>query len=144
MKRKTKIEYYLDIAKAVSERSTCIRRKYGAVIVKNDEIIATGYNGSPRGSINCCDINKCQRSKIPKGFGYESCFGIHAEMNCIISAARRDILGGDLYLYCYDIENGYEVLDPEPCGICKKMIQNAGIKAVYNRKGEYKNDKESG
>lgn len=137
MKRPTKLEYYVNIAKVVSTRSTCLRRRYGAVIVKNDEIIATGYNGSPRGEINCCDINKCQRENIPQWQGYEKCCAVHAEMNAIISAARKDVLGGQLYLYGFDIERNEEIDNPTPCEICKKLILNAGLE-VYNKNGKYK------
>lgn len=120
--------YYLDIARAVSRRSTCLRRQYGAVIVSNDEIIATGYNGSPRGEINCCDTGICHRVGHTHNDGdYGSCSSVHAEMNAIISAARRDIIGSTLYLAGF--ENGKEIV-VEPCPICKRMIKNAGIKEV--------------
>ena len=98
--RTSKQNYYLDIADAVLERSTCLRRKYGAIIVRNDEIISTGYNGAPRGRRNCSDIGTCTREtlRIPSGERYELCRSVHAEANAIISAARQDMIGASLYL----------------------------------------------
>ena len=143
-KRRDKINYYLDIAETVSIRSTCIRRKYGAVIVKDDEIVSTGYNGSPRGEINCCDIGYCQREKdnIPHGSNYELCKSVHAEQNAIISASRKEMIGSTLYLV--GIENSIDlhkyVKDTKPCDICRRLIKNAGIKQVIVRinKEEYR------
>lgn len=131
--RPSKAEYYLGIAKAVSARSTCLRRQYGAIVVKNDEIISTGYNGSVRGAENCCDCGECWREKhkIPHGEQYEKCVAVHAEANCLISAARKDLIGADLYLY--GEENGVE-LDAKPCEICEKLIRNGGIRAVITSK----------
>ena len=108
-KRRDKINYYLDIAETVSIRSTCLRRKYGAVIVKDDEIVSTGYNGSPRGEINCCDTGYCQREKdnIPHGSNYELCKSVHAEQNAIISASRKEMIGSTLYLV--GIENSIDL-----------------------------------
>lgn len=128
--RMSKNEYYLNIAKAVALRSTCLRRQYGAIIVKNDEIISTGYNGSPRGVENCIDTKVCLRNKynIPSGERYELCTAVHAEMNCIISAARKDMI--DSILYLYGLENGIIILSPLPCSICAKLILNSGIKEV--------------
>lgn len=130
-----KEEYYLGIALAVAKRSTCIRRQYGAVIVKNDEIIATGYNGSPRGTKNCCDTGYCWREEnnIPHGERYEACKSVHAEQNAIISASRKDMIGSTLYLA--GIENG-KVIKAVPCDICCRMIINSGIKEVVVSKGE--------
>jgi len=132
--RKSKIDYYLDIAKSVSERSTCLRRHYGAVIVKNDEIIATGYNGAPRGRDNCSDIGSCLRIKmgIPSGQRYEICRSVHAEMNAIISASRRDMEGAILYLVGVEPDGSY-TKNPEPCSMCKRNIINAGIKTIITR-----------
>ena len=129
--RKSKVEYYLDIAKSVSERSTCLKRHYGAVIVKDDEIIATGYNGAPRGRENCCDIGTCLRIKmgIPSGQRYEICRSVHAEMNAIISASRKDMKGSTLYLVGVE-PNGSYTKNAEPCSMCKRNIINAGIKNV--------------
>lgn len=128
-KRISKKEYYLNIAKAVAQRSTCIRRQYGAVIVKNDEIIATGYNGSARGEENCCDIGTCwrERNNIPHGQQYEKCVAVHAEQNAIISAPRDKLIGSTIYIY--GEENG-KAIEARPCEICHRMIINAGIENV--------------
>ena len=126
--------YYLDIAQTVAERSTCLRRKFGAVIVKNDSIISTGYNGAPRGRKNCCDLGECLREKyeIPSGERYELCRSVHAEANAIIAASREETLGADLYLVCLDKE---ERLTPgtSSCSMCKRLIINAGIRSVFVR-----------
>jgi dCMP deaminase len=100
MERVSKENYYLDIAETVIGRATCLRRCYGAIIVKNDEIISTGYNGAPRGRKNCVDMGRCTRAElnVPQGQRYELCRSVHAEANAIISAARRDMAGGTLYL----------------------------------------------
>ena len=134
--RPNKDEYYLDIAASVAKRSTCLRRRYGAVIVNNDEIIATGYNGSPRGEKNCCDTGECGREAhhIPHGEQYEKCVSVHAEMNAIISAARKDMVGGTLYLMGFDDSN--PIFHAVPCTICRRLIKNAGIKRVVNDYGE--------
>lgn len=130
-------DYYLSVAKAVSLRSTCMIRQYGAVIVKNSEIISTGYNGSPRGETNCCDIGFCKRysknSKSTHNDGnYNQCESVHAEMNAIISASRDDMLGSTLYLY--GSENGNPITS-EPCHVCRRLIKNAGIVNVVGYKG---------
>ena len=129
MKRISKDQYYLNIAKEVSKRSTCLRRHYGAIIVKNDEIIATGYNGAARGESNCCDIyDSCPRSGKPHNSGdYSDCPAVHAEQNAIISASRKDMLGATLYLAGRDVVNNVDLESCEPCPICKRMIKNAGI-----------------
>jgi dCMP deaminase len=130
--RKDKVNYYLDIADTVLIRSTCMRRKYGAIIVLNDEIIATGYNGAPRGRKNCLDIGKCLRVEmdIPSGERYELCRSVHAEANAIISASRRDMIGATLYLAGRDARTN-EVLESSsswsPCSMCRRFIINAGI-----------------
>ena len=136
MKRISKRDYYLSIAAEVSKRSTCLRRQYGAVIVKNDEIVSTGYNGAPRGEDNCCDIGTCwrERNNIPHGEQYEKCVAVHAEQNAIISASRREMLGATLYLAGF--ENGEPIGNAEPCMICRRLIKNAGIETVINMKGE--------
>lgn len=133
--RMPKTLYYLSIAKTVSKRSTCLRRQYGAIIVKNDEIIATGYNGSARGEPNCCDEGVCWREAngIPHGEQYEKCVAVHAEQNAIISAARRDMIGSTMYLYGQ--ENG-KAISATPCEICAKMIKNAGIENVVCAEAE--------
>ena len=121
-------EYYLDIAKAVSKRSTCLRRQYGAVIVKNKEIIATGYNGAPRGCDNCCDIGKCNREGCTHNDGnYGSCRSVHAEMNAIISASRQEMIGSTLYLAGFEDE---KLIHVTPCPICERLIINAGIAKI--------------
>ena len=126
MLRPNKIDYYLGIAREVARRSTCLRRQYGAVIVKNDEIIATGYNGAARGEKNCCDTGVCWREAngIPHGEQYEKCVAVHAEQNAIISASRSEMIGAMMYIY--GMEDGKEI-DASPCLICERMIQNAGI-----------------
>lgn len=129
--RPTKDKYYLGIAQAVSKRSTCLRRQYGAVIVNGDEIIATGYNGSPRGQENCCDVSICHRAGAVHNDGnYGDCASVHAEMNAIISASRKDMIDSTLYLAGY--ENGQEIVNAEPCPICQRSIQNAGIERVIS------------
>jgi dCMP deaminase len=137
--RVDQINYYLDIAETVLKRSTCLKRNYGAVIVKNNEIISTGYNGSPRGITNCSDIKKCSRENCPRGTGYENCISVHAEMNAIISSTRRDMIDSSLFLVGIE-PNGNYVNSPEPCSMCKRIILNAGIKYVYIRinKSQYK------
>lgn len=131
-KRPDKYDYYLGIAKNVASRSTCLRRRYGAIIVKNDEIIATGYNGAARGEANCCDSGMCWREShgIPHGQQYEKCVAVHAEQNAIISASRSEMIGATMYLY--GEENGIEI-EAKPCDICARMIQNAGISKVITR-----------
>ena len=142
MKRIDKINYYLDIAEAVLERSTCIRKAYGAIIVKNDEIIATGYNGAPRGRCNCSELGYCLREKleVPRGERYELCRSVHAEQNAIISAARKDLIDSTLYLVGKELDSGEYVSNSNSCSLCKKMIINAGIKEVIIRdtKNEYR------
>ncbi|MBR3162279.1 MAG: cytidine deaminase [Bacilli bacterium] len=135
MKRIDKNNYYLNIAESVTARGTCIRRNYGAIIVKNDEIISTGYVGAPRGRKNCCDIKYCMREKlnIPKGERYELCRSVHAEQNAIISASRKDMLGSTLYLVGVDYNSKEYVKGANPCSICKRMIINAGIEKVIIR-----------
>ena len=135
MKRIDKTNYYLDIAETVSERGTCLRRHFGAVIVKNDTIISTGYVGAPRGRKNCCDIGECLRKKlsIPSGERYELCRSVHAEANAIIAASREEMLNSTLYLSCIDAETGEMVKDTCACSMCKRLIINAGIETVVVR-----------
>ena len=137
-KRTSKENYYLDIADAVLERSTCLRRKYGAIIVRNDEIISTGYNGAPRGRKNCSDIGRCAREElhIPSGQRYELCRSVHAEANAIISASRRDMIGATLYLVGRDGVTNALLTDAMSCAMCKKMIIKSGIQKVVIRIGE--------
>jgi len=129
MERKDKDNYYLDIAETVLIRSTCRRRRYGAIIVLNDEIIATGYNGAPRGRKNCLDRRVCMRDElgIPSGERYELCRSVHAEANAIISAARRDMIGSTLYLSGRDTKTDELLDDTIPCSMCRRLIINAGI-----------------
>ena len=135
MERKSKINYYLDIAQTVATRATCLRRKFGAIIVRDDVIISTGYNGAPRGRKNCCDLGTCLRTEmnIPRGERYELCRSVHAEANAIISAARDRMLGADLYLCCVDGMSGELVPGTTSCQVCKRLVINAGIQRVIVR-----------
>lgn len=135
MQRRDKQNYYLDIAETVLERGTCLRRNFGAIIVRDDQIISTGYSGSPRGRRNCCDIGVCMREKlsIPRGERYEMCRSVHAEQNAIIAAARRDMIGASLYLVGRDASTGELVEDANACAMCKRLIINAGISTVIIR-----------
>ena len=135
MERIDKTNYYLDIAESVLERGTCIRRNFGAIIVKNYEIISTGYVGAPRGRKNCCDLKYCTREKlkVPRGERYELCRSVHAEQNAIISAERSKMLESTLYLVGKDFKTGEYVEKARPCALCKRMIINAGIKEVIVR-----------
>lgn len=149
MARITKDEYYLGIALAVSKRSTCLKRHYGCVIVKNDIIIATGYNGSPRGEENCCDRGMCKRADAERYSGYENCDSVHAEQNALIAASCERLIGATVYLACEEygldeeksalwdeeIIGFYEDKSPVPCGICMRMLKNAGIARIVNRGG---------
>ena len=130
MSRPDKHQYYLDIAKAVSVRSTCLRRQYGAIIVKDDRIVSTGYNGSAREWTNCCDAGECYRAlhEIPHGQQYEKCEAVHAEANAIINASPEDMKGATLYLVGY--ENDELIVDPVPCEMCSRLIKNARIAKV--------------
>ena len=138
MQRLSKENYYLDIAETVLKRATCLRRVYGAIIVKNDEIISTGYNGAPRGRRNCVDMGYCTREamKIPRGERYELCRSVHAEANAIISAARRDMVGGDIYLVGKDARTGELLSDATSCSMCRRLVINAGLKRIIIRKSK--------
>lgn len=132
--RPNKTDYYLDIAETVSERSTCLKRHYGAVIVKNDQIISTGYNGSVRGLPNCSDCGFCHRENAERGSSYDDVHcSVHAEANAIISVSRLDMLGADLYLSGFDVETGERVDGAAPCNQCMRLIANSGIATVYCR-----------
>ena len=135
MDRVSKINYYLDIAQTVAERSTCLRKKYGAIIVQNDSIVSTGYNGAPRGRVNCSDLNFCMRDKlqIPRVERYEMCRSVHAENNAIINASRSDMLGATLYMACTDAKTGELLAGTTSCAMCKRVVINAGIKTVIVR-----------
>ena len=128
--RPSKEEYYFNIALAVAMRSTCLRRKYGAVIVKDDHIISTGYNGSARGEQNCTDVGLCLREEqnIPHGERYELCQAVHAEANAILNADPADMIGATLYLAGW--ENGMIFPRPVPCAMCARLIRNARIGKV--------------
>lgn len=133
--RRDKCNYYLDIAETVLNRGTCLRRNFGALLVKNDEIIATGYTGSPRGRANCLDIGGCVRESlgIPRGTMYERCRSVHAEANAIISASRKDMIGSTLYLVGKEHSDGTYVAQASSCAMCKRLIINAGIETVVIR-----------
>ena len=138
MGRISKENYYLNIAETVLDRATCLRRVYGAIIVKNDEIISTGYNGAPRGRQNCVDMGFCTREamKIPSGERYELCRSVHAEANAIISAARRDTVGSTLYLVGRDAQTGELLPNATACTMCRRLVINAGIEKVVIRNTE--------
>lgn len=137
-KRRDKINYYLDIAEAISERGTCLRKNFGCIIVKNDEIIATGYTGAPRGRCNCIDIGYCTKKKIFPDLrhgGYDACRSVHAEQNAIISASRKDMIDSTMYLVGIRKDNGMYEDGANSCQMCRKMIINAGIKEIIVRGG---------
>ena len=133
--RRDKHNYYLDIADTVLQRGTCLRRNYGAIIVKNDEIISTGYVGAPRKRMNCIDLGYCLRQKlnIARGQRYELCRSVHSEVNAIISAPRRDMIGAALYLVGREAEDGRYICNADCCTMCKRVIINAGIETVIIR-----------
>ena len=135
MERRDKVNYYLDLADVVSKRGTCLRRRYGAVIVKNDEVISTGYVGAPRGRQNCSDLGYCIRQKlnIPRGERYELCRSVHAEANAIISAEREKMIGSTIYLSGREVDTGEIIRQSNSCSMCKRMIINAGIEKVVIR-----------
>ena len=138
MNRRDKQNYYLDIAQTVLERGTCLRRNVGAIIVKNDVIISTGYAGAPRGRANCTDLGPRRREQlgIPRGQRYEMCRSVHAEANAIIAASREEMLGATLYLAMKDVATGKLVPDASPCNMCRRLIINAGIETVVVRNTE--------
>ncbi len=142
MRRIDKNNYYLDIAETTLERSTCLRKKWGAIIVNNDEIVSTGYNGAPRKRKNCSDLGYCIREdlNIPRGERYEMCRSVHAEQNAIISAARKDMIGGTLYIVGKDNKTSKYVERSMPCSMCKRVIINSGIEKIVIRdtKNEYR------
>lgn len=142
MARRDKINYYLDLAEMVSNRGTCLRRRYGAVIVKNDEVISTGYVGAPRGRKNCIDLGTCVRVQlnIPRGERYELCRSVHAEANAIISAPRDKMIGSSMFLCGLEMDTDEYIRNSSCCSMCKRMVINAGIEKVYIRdsKDEYR------
>jgi len=135
MQRRDKNNYYLDIAESVSQRCTCLRRHYGAVIVRDDEIISTGYVGAPRGRKNCSDLNKCVREerKIARGERFELCRSVHAEANAIISASRKDMIGSSIFLVGIEVSTGSYIENANSCLMCKRLIINSGISKVFIR-----------
>ena len=135
MERRDNINYYLDFAEMVSQRSTCLRRHFGAVLVQNDEVISTGYTGAPRGRKNCSDLNYCVRQKlnVPRGERYELCRSVHAEANAIISTSRDKMIGSTLYLVGIECDTGEYVENASSCSMCKRLIINAGIQHVIIR-----------
>lgn len=138
MHRIDKENYYLDIAETVLERSTCLRSNLGALIVRNDEIVSTGYNGAPRGRSNCIDLGFCVRDRlnIPSGERYELCRAVHAEMNAIISAARSECIGGTIYLVGRDAGSGAYMPALQPCPMCRRTIINAGLSKIVIRRSK--------
>lgn len=138
MSRISKNEYYMNIAKEVSSRSTCFRARHGVVVVKEDQIICTGYVGAPRKTKDCLERNNCLRDElsIPSGQRYEMCRSVHAEQNAIINAARSGVslLGGTIFLYSEKLDpNGNStIIEALPCFICKKMIINAGLEKLVS------------
>jgi dCMP deaminase len=142
MSRLSKEQYYLNIAKQVAQRSTCFRIKFGAIIIRDDQIIATGYAGAPRKTKDCFERGNCLRNKlnIPHGERYELCRSVHAEQNAIINSARAGVslLGGDMFIYGENPQG--ETIDALPCFICKKMLINAGLNQVIcsTKDGNYR------
>lgn len=130
--RPNKVVYYLMMAYNAARRGTCLRRNYGAVIVKNDQIISTGYTGTPRGVYNCCDTKSCIREQlnIPRGLRYDVCRSVHAEQNAIIHADRSDMVGAEMYVVGVDKKSG-DLLNGFPCYLCRRHILNSGIEWVY-------------
>lgn len=135
MSRIDKNNYYLDICETILERGTCLRRNFAAIIVKNDEIMSTGYTGAPRGRANCCNLGYCRREElnVPRGTRYELCRSVHAEQNAIISARRQDMIGSTMYLVGKEERTGEFVKNASPCSLCKRFIINSGIDKVVVR-----------
>ena len=135
MDRVSKHNYYLDIAQTVAERCTRLRKKFGAIIVKNDSIISTGYNGAPRGRKNCSDLGICLRDilNIPRGERYELCRSVHAEANAIIAAPREQMLGATIYMACINAKTGELEPATNSCMMCKRLVINAGITTLVVR-----------
>ena len=123
-------EYFLDIARAVGRRSTCLRRRYGAIIVKDNIIISTGYNGAPRGEDNCIDLGYCEREarNVPKGQNYELCRAVHAEQNAVINGDPVKMLGATAYVAGGNADGS--LASGKPCLLCRRMLKNAQIADV--------------
>lgn len=139
IKRISKDEYYLNIALAVSKRSTCLKRHYGCVVVNDDVIVSTGYNGNPRYESNCCDVGTCKRQNAQRYSDYKNCNAVHAEQNALIVANRKNMLGGIAYLACEGFDSNSQMWveddNPVPCNICLNMLKNAGISKIINKRG---------
>ncbi len=136
MERVSKINYYLDIAEAVSKRGTCTRKNYGCIIVKNDEIISTGYTGAPRNRKNCIDLGYCIKKQVfpdVRHGGYDACRSVHAEQNAMLSASRKDMIDSSMFLVGLRQDTGEYEEGASPCQMCRKLIINSGIKYVYVR-----------
>ena len=129
-------EYFIDIARAVAMRATCIRRRYGAVVTKENIIVSTGYNGAAAGVTDCLEVGKCTRMElqIPHGHRYELCHSVHAEANAIIRASADELKGSTIYISGVD-GDGAEC-DSAPCMMCKRMILNARIARVVYSDGK--------
>jgi dCMP deaminase len=128
-------DYFIEIAKVVSSRATCMRRRYGAVIVKDRVIISTGYNGAPRGEENCIDRRVCERQaqNVPPGERYELCVAVHAEQNAIVNAPPERMKNGTIYIAGFEEDN--TPAGGHPCLLCRRMIKNAQItQVIYLRK----------
>ena len=128
--------YFMEITHIIAKRSNCLRRQVGAILVKDHRIITTGYNGAPRGRRNCVDMGYCTREalRVPRGERYELCRSVHAEANAIISASRRDMVGGTLYLVGRDARTGELLGDATSCSMCRRLVINAGLKEVVIRR----------
>lgn len=135
MKRVDRINYYLNMAETAGQRGTCIRKKYGAIIVKNDRIVSTGYVGAPRKRENCCALGRCLREelKIPSGERYELCRSVHAEANAIINASKEEMDGATMFLVGIDLKTGDYVENANCCSMCKRLVINSGISKVIIR-----------
>ena len=122
--------YYMNIALGVAQRATCLRRRYGAVIVKDDRIVSTGYCGAVKGATDCLERGKCKREElgIPSGERYELCRSVHAEQNAIISASKEEMK--DAIIYVNGIDKNAQMVSGKPCDLCTRMIINAGIRTV--------------
>lgn len=133
--RPTKDERYLNVSLENAKGTTCLKRGYSCVIVRDDVIVSTGYNGSPRGEENCCDRGTCKRPEATRYSGYNECDSVHAEMNAITQADGAKLIDATVYLACYDVQNKTEDLNPKPCPICMRMLRNARVSKIINRTG---------
>jgi len=134
MVRPTKEDYYLHISEAVSERSTCLRAHCGAIIVNKDGILSTGYNGNPRGTVNCCDVGTCPRASFKPQEGTELCNAVHGEMNALMNLCRHggaSTIGSTLFVWFKRLDTSINTYN-KPCDNCMKHLINAGIKYIIN------------